>query len=412
MIRSLITSVCALLLVSTATAQFSCSLHSVDESGCDAAKAEDGSGCVWCSWSTYGVCVAEDQASQMKQILPVTCDDDSSGGDDDDDDDTTPPASDDDIPDGSVFACLQKENDGACGKASCVWCDTKGGFGVCLTEEAAAGFAKDSYWFDCDATEEEEDKQASNNNNDDIQDPLDTACLLAGLAGGNDEAVCVAAADSDGNACDFCTITDGVDLCLNAEQAQIASLVGGSCGATNDSAGAGASLMEVQDPYDTACLMAQLASGGNDESACESADDTDGYGCEWCSLSNGYNFCLTSEQASIAEVAGGVCKNGSNTEAGVGAVSLNEKKEDDVQDPADTACLLAGLSGGNDKSACVAAADSDGNACEFCSISNGLAFCLNAEQAQIAALVGGTCDSTNALVGANAAVAFKKSLRN
>merc|ERR1711862_215095 len=241
-----------------------------------------------------------------------------------------------------------------------------------------------------------------------VEDPLDTACLLAGIASNNDESACVAATDSDGGACEFCSIS-GIGFCLNSDQAQIASLVGGSCDSNNASAnaGAGASLMSLEDPYDTTCLMAQISSGGNDESACVGTTDADGYGCEWCSLSNGLGFCLTSEQASIAEVVGGTCE-----DSGEPQVPTKEGKERNVQDPTDTACILAGLAGGNDKSACVAAVDADGDACEFCSIGNGLSFCLNSDQAQIASFVGGTCESNDVLSDMNAAAAYKKSLRN
>jgi len=418
MIRSLCTSsfafalLCLSTLATTTTAQFLCPAHSSNQNVCDAAKSEDGSGCVYCHYGSFSFCVSGGEAAAMKLIVKdLSCDNDPNSGDDDDDDDAVAPTSDDSIPDDSVFGCLKKENDSDCGKSgSCVWCDTKGGFGVCVTEEAAEN-AKDSFWFDCagNAT------TSSSSNNNDIQDPLDTACLLAGLAGGNDESVCVAAADSDGNKCEFCTISAGIDLCLNADQAQLASLVGGSCDSsdmtTKDSSagagGVGASLMmDLKDPYDTACLMAQAMSGGSDKSACFSAEDSDGYGCEWCSLSNGLNFCLTSEQASIAEVVGSTCENGSsasnNIQPGVGASSMMKKKERNVQDPADTACLLAGLAGGNDESVCLAAKDSDGNACESCSIST-FVFCLNPDQAQIASLVGANCDSINLSAGVDAA---------
>merc|ERR1711957_424196 len=95
----------------------------------------------------------------------------------------------------------------------------------------------------------------------DVEDPADTSCLLAGLAGNNDESVCLSAVDSDGNACEFCSISNGFNFCLNSEQAQIASLVGGTCDSNNYSSGVGGvgvSLMDLKDPYDTACLIAQI----------------------------------------------------------------------------------------------------------------------------------------------------------
>merc|ERR1712232_886441 len=67
-------------------------------------------------------------------------------------------------------------------------------------------------------------------------------------------------------------------------------------------------------------------------------------------------------------------------------------KESNVKDPMDTTCLLAGLTGGNDESACASSVDSNGNACDFCSNITGIDLCLNSDQAQIAELVGGTCN--------------------
>ena len=64
---------------------------------CDATKSEDGSQCVWCEMSSYGVCVSESQASTVKQLIPgIDCDDD--GGSDDDNSPTPPtPGEDDDV---------------------------------------------------------------------------------------------------------------------------------------------------------------------------------------------------------------------------------------------------------------------------------------------------------------------------
>ena len=72
----------------------------------------------------------------------IDCDDD--GGNDDkpgpDNDDTAP---------GPLWECLEAEDEAGCA-SDCVWCNTKGGFGVCLTKEGAE-MANDSYWFDCPA---------------------------------------------------------------------------------------------------------------------------------------------------------------------------------------------------------------------------------------------------------------------
>ena len=54
----------------------------------------------------------------------------------------------------------------------------------------------------------------------------DTSGIIASLEG--DEATCVATMDQDGEPCEWCSL-NGVDLCLNGEQAEIVEQVGGSC---------------------------------------------------------------------------------------------------------------------------------------------------------------------------------------
>ena len=92
-----------------------------------AATAGDGSQCVWCSISTFGFCVSEDQAQTMKQQIPgLTCDDDDNGNDDDDvnpdDDDDVAPDDDDAVPD-DYWSCMKDHSTSAdCTAAGCVWC--------------------------------------------------------------------------------------------------------------------------------------------------------------------------------------------------------------------------------------------------------------------------------------------------
>lgn len=67
-------------------------------------------------------------------------DDDSTPSDDDaaptDDeaptDDVTPNPTDDSLPD-DYWTCLQKKDTKTCVAEGCTWCDTKGGFGLCMT---------------------------------------------------------------------------------------------------------------------------------------------------------------------------------------------------------------------------------------------------------------------------------------
>jgi hypothetical protein len=54
-----------------------------DQDTCDASTSEDGSKCVWCSISSFGVCVSEAIAEKMKEQIPgLECDDDNKSDDD------------------------------------------------------------------------------------------------------------------------------------------------------------------------------------------------------------------------------------------------------------------------------------------------------------------------------------------
>lgn len=51
--------------------------NTADQDSCDATTSDDGSKCVWCSISSFGVCVSEDIAEKMKGSIPgLKCDDD------------------------------------------------------------------------------------------------------------------------------------------------------------------------------------------------------------------------------------------------------------------------------------------------------------------------------------------------
>lgn len=386
------------------------------QDACDASEAADSSQCVWCEIASFGFCVSEDQAQAMKQTIPgLNCDDDDN--DDDDavaNDDDAP--SDDTVPD-DYWKCLKGFDDqDSCTGGGCEWCANKAGFGVCLSKEAADKVDKYD-WFDCTAGT---NKEFLVGDLLDIKDPYDPSCLQASLEG--DQAACEATADADGKACEWCSVAganlclsgeqaeivqqfggecsaeavadpygtsclmaslsgdegtcesttdeegngcewcsvNGVDLCLNAEQAEIAQQVGGECSKHVDN------LFAVNDPYDASCLAATV-----DKASCEAATDSDGNSCEFCNVA-GVNVCLNPEQAQAAQLVGGDC-----------SASFN--------DPYDPNCLQASLEG--DESSCKATVDAEGSACEWCSVAS-VNLCLNSEQAEAAELMGGTCSST------------------
>lgn len=357
----------------------------------------------------------------MKRAIPgIQCDDDNNDDAPAADDDA---AADDDTTPDDYWKCLKGYSDkDSCTSNDCEWCTNKAGYGICMSKEAAEKI--DHYhWFDCTAevdmlfTEDavvedpydpsclqaslEGDRATCEATTDAdgspcewcnvasanlcltgdqaaivqqfggdcsasiVDDPYDPSCLMATLSG--DEATCESTVDSDGNGCEWCLV-NSVELCLNAEQAEIAEQIGGECSNT---------IVMVEqddkenDPYDSTCLQATVHA---DEAICEATKDMDGNPCEWCTVS-GVFLCVNTEQAQAAELLGGQCSSGNF-----------------VADPYDTSCLQAALQG--DESTCAAAVDEDGNPCEWCSIA-GMNLCLTDEQADAAAIVGGECKSAD-----------------
>lgn len=127
----------------TSQAQFTCTLSANDEGSCLGTTADDGKHCVWCDVASFGFCVSETQAESMESNIPgVQCDrysgdDDAVSTDDDttpdtDDDDNTPSPNDDALPP-DYWKCFDNKDSTDCLAANCTWCDSKGGFGLCLT---------------------------------------------------------------------------------------------------------------------------------------------------------------------------------------------------------------------------------------------------------------------------------------
>ncbi len=343
----------------------------------------------------------------MKKAIPgLQCDDDQNDDAPAADDDNAP--TDDDDPD-EYWKCLKGYTDqDGCTSAGCDWCSTKAGYGVCLSKKAAEKVDKYD-WFQCtsdwevnpfemvkdpydptclqESLEGDETKcegttgadgkscewcnvasanlclngeqaeivkQFGGDCSNGVKDPYDPSCLMASLSG--DEATCEATVDSDGNGCEWCSV-NSVNLCLNVEQAEIAEQLGGQCSTGH----------EIKDPLDSACLQISLA---GDEASCEGATDAEGNPCEWCNVAS-VNLCLTNDQAEAVELLGGECSAG-------------------LDDPYDTSCLQASVSG--DEGSCVSTMDADGNPCEWCTVAS-VGLCLNSEQAEAAEVMGGSCSA-------------------
>lgn len=432
-------------------AQFSCTLTGKDESSCVSSVGDDNEHCVWCSLAGFNVCVSEQQAETMEQNLPGTDCERYSGSDDDaktDDavatDDSVSPT-DDSLPD-DFWTCLQKKDSKTCLAADCTWCDSKAGFGLCMTGPTADS-ASESDFFKCQKpgflelfagpedpscvmafakhptskrckeatdnegkrceyckiagvahvclTEEQADAiGASCDDNDEggimsllrgtdstlIKDPMDTACLMAFLQDQTEES-CKAAVDSDGNPCEFCDY-QGIDLCLNEEQAEIGEAFGMECEDRRIP-------LKVQedDPYDPSCALAFLENPTPD--ACVQTVDEDGNACKYCTLQGALNLCLTEEQAEVGKSLGIDCEE--NAE-----IKMFFEEDDGLGDISDPSCLMAQLAEGGtmSKDDCDATMDQDGTPCEYCTLEGiSTPLCLTDEQAEVAAQLGGECDA-------------------
>ncbi|KAG7337313.1 hypothetical protein IV203_030142 [Nitzschia inconspicua] len=287
--------------------QFTCTLSGgTDQDTCDATTSEDGTKCVWCSIASFGVCVSEDIAEKIKGQIPgLECDDDNNTDDDSTATDDMAPATDDTAPNDDTvpddyWNCLKKYADSTnCTSHGCAWCDTNGGFGICMNKDAAAT-ASTSDWFDCKMPTLMLDQVQQ------IADPYDPSCIAVTLQG--DESTCKATVDTDGNACEWCSIGT-TELCLNEEQAALAEQVGASCNAQE------INNHNFMDPYDPSCVAVTLQ---GDESTCKGTVDADGNSCEWCTVGS-TQLCLNDEQATIAEQIGGSCD---STEKSGGILSL------------------------------------------------------------------------------------------
>eukprot|EP00527_Entomoneis_sp_CCMP2396_P001017 CAMPEP_0198144176 /NCGR_PEP_ID=MMETSP1443-20131203/13748_1 /TAXON_ID=186043 /ORGANISM="Entomoneis sp., Strain CCMP2396" /LENGTH=695 /DNA_ID=CAMNT_0043807529 /DNA_START=293 /DNA_END=2377 /DNA_ORIENTATION=+ len=368
---------------------------------------------------------------------------------DPDTDDNVAP-SDDSLPD-DFWTCLQKSDSNACAAADCTWCvSNKYGFGLCMTGPTADS-ASNSDFFQCSATSdlgsspdqeieddsatdiscleaylEESSKEAcleaSDSQGNDceycdffgmgklclnahqaqmssgvgvsceeeettvvsllrgvistaktIEDPLDTACVLSFLQDPTEEG-CKNAVDSDGETCEFCSY-QGVDLCLNQEQAEAGEQFGMECEDSFNKVNVKVNVND--DPYDPTCALTFLENPTPD--TCTSAVDEDGNPCKYCALQGALNLCLTEEQAEVGQSLGIECQDGKEAAVAVA-----------VGDPLDTSCLMAVLNGGGviTPEDCEATVDSNGDACEFCSLPGIMdSMCLNEEQAQLIALI-------------------------
>lgn len=240
------------------------------ESGCKAAKDEDGGPCEFCSFQdSINLCLTQEQAEMGEQI-GLTCDTDKMTVDDpldpsctlaymqDQSEETCKNAVDADgnaceycTLQGAVnlclngdqaqiaeqygaecdttsmaaqgeggkqvafpsdfWDCLENYDEGGCGENSCTWCKTEVGIGFCVADSVADSM-RECTFFDCNYKAEQIVAE------DSARMPFDPACLQ----GLKSKEVCNDTADSDGKPCVWCDGAVVFGLCLSAEGAEVA----------------------------------------------------------------------------------------------------------------------------------------------------------------------------------------------
>jgi hypothetical protein len=258
------------------------------------------------------LCLTSEQAD-MGSPLGVTCQDEDDEEEEDESSTTltgllrgvvVPQKKQDNLHDPLDTACLlaflQDPTEEACEAAvdsdgnGCEFCTLQGQYQLCLNQEQA--MFGEQVGMECSDKKEV------------VQDLLDTGCLMAFLQDPTEEG-CKASADSDGNACQYCTLQGQYQLCLNEEQAMFGEQIGMDCSsADSDSVAVEMERKEKdepRDPLDTACLLAFLQDPT--EEACRAAVDSDGNACEFCTLQGQYQLCLNQEQAMYGEQIGMQC---------------------------------------------------------------------------------------------------------
>lgn len=182
-------------------------LQNPTEDGCKAATDSDGNACEFCDLQGMAnLCLSEEQAEMAKQI-GVTC--------------SSKEALENPFDPACGLAFLQNPTKQGCKASSdsegktCQFCDLDGN-ALCLSSEQAKIVGQVGVTCEDDAVE-------------DIYDPM---CALSFLQNPSEDG-CKAATDSDGNACQFCDLQGMGNLCLSAEQAEMAQQIGVTCDASS-----------------------------------------------------------------------------------------------------------------------------------------------------------------------------------
>eukprot|EP00542_Grammatophora_oceanica_P020237 CAMPEP_0194033688 /NCGR_PEP_ID=MMETSP0009_2-20130614/6273_1 /TAXON_ID=210454 /ORGANISM="Grammatophora oceanica, Strain CCMP 410" /LENGTH=488 /DNA_ID=CAMNT_0038674405 /DNA_START=51 /DNA_END=1517 /DNA_ORIENTATION=+ len=420
--------------------QFTCTTDGLnDQNLCQSATDDSNQSCVWCSSSSgFGLCVSSDQSSLIAQLMPdVEC-----GGGITDIEETKPL---EDLYDPAcVLAGIQGGDDGesVCGDAQdadggdCSWCSATDGFGICLNEEQTA-IAKQfgGAYLTCADVDDTTIKgatrfyswDAEHKNEEDSSNSSPIPPDIPECFSHSKEDVCNGASDPS---CVWCDTSVGFGLCFSEEMAALARKMFNPMFDCGDAATAAALVLEeaetfmeeeeaietmvddevdvidattttnMEDPLDPSCILAIAnAEQSEAEGICKNTTDTDGDGCDWCTLADVYGVCLTPEQADMAAQYL-TCDSGRSSSS---AIVVQEEEEEEqpaadfeeevmitktkamIKNPYDPACAVAAWQAADAESVCGDSADTEGDACIWCEApTNNAGVCLNHEQAEIA----------------------------
>jgi hypothetical protein len=285
--------------INTHTGSFSCTLSFPEDSETCLSQIDDETNdhCAWCPIGDYvTLCVTEQQAAMIEQIIPtVSCD---HYGPPNPPSPTPPktliPTIPDHDPDHILFQCLHNNFMKDClsstsGKSlHCVWCNTKGGYGICLTGSAAESAEQSDWYTDCINHTTTTLRTTYGDDADDVNDVESSLSSHASRV--------------------HATVVNTNHLSTNHDRNHIEENTRNDHHLRTETV---VSKNKVDDdsssrsPLDDSCMVAYR----NDptEIGCTSSHDIAGRSCMWCSIASLINVCFTIEQASATTPLGIVC---------------------------------------------------------------------------------------------------------
>jgi hypothetical protein len=133
----------------------------------------------------------------------------------------------------------------------------------------------------------------------------------------------------------------------------------------------------------------------------KSANDCSSAKCTWCDTKAWFGLCMDGPAAKSASSSDWFsCQNSSYSSWHSNEIPIKYNLRskvtalDHIEDPYDSSCIAAFLKD-QSESSCVAAMDESGQPCEWCNVAGMADVCLTAEQAEMGAPLGISCDDSS-----------------